>query len=492
VRSAGRRPVNAYDDSRFFAEYVGVRLDPRGPTESLEQAAVRAALEPLDGRRVLDLGCGMGLTARYAAERGAVHVLGIDLASSMLGYARRANAHPRVSYVQAAMDELALRPGRLDIAVSCLALMMSRDPAGLLARLHDWLRPGGRLVCSFVHPCRQAPRVASVWTRAADGRYLARLDDYFAEGERPYQLVEGVAAVQQHRTLATLVNSVLDAGFVIDALDEPQASDEQATLDLRLELSRHAPMVLVVQAHRPSRPRTGAVFSGPVPPGEPSPAGLREGVELPALLALAPPLAGRRVLDLGCGLGQLALACARAGAEVVALDPLAALVAAASARSAHERVRYVHAPTLDLDLVGGTFDVVVSRRFLASVPDLDRLYAAIARRLAPAGAWVFSVEHPYVLAARDGPGWALDESGRAYWVLRDYGFEGERSSVHYRDRPEPLRHHRRLSTHVAHLTAHGLELVRLVEPQPPVAGGEGWAYERTRPALLIARADRRP
>jgi SAM-dependent methyltransferase len=167
-------------------------------------------------------------------------------------------------------------------------------------------------------------------------------------------------------------------------------------------------------------------------------------------------------------------------------------VAAAAARRPHERVRYVHAPELDLDALGGTFDVVVSRRILASVSDVERLYAGVARRLAPGGAFVFSVEHPYVLAPRDGGGWARDEQGRVYWTLRDYGFEGARAGTHYRDRPELLRHHRRLSTHASALAAHGLELVGVVEPQPAAGDADdaAWTYERARPALLIVRADR--
>jgi magnesium-protoporphyrin O-methyltransferase len=46
------------------------------------------ALEPIAGKRVLDVGCGSGLYAVEAASRGAVDVLGIDIAPAMLDLAR--------------------------------------------------------------------------------------------------------------------------------------------------------------------------------------------------------------------------------------------------------------------------------------------------------------------------------------------------------------------------------------------------------------------
>jgi magnesium-protoporphyrin O-methyltransferase len=47
------------------------------------------AVEPIAGKRVLDVGCGSGLYAVEAASRGAVEVLGIDVAPAMLDLARK-------------------------------------------------------------------------------------------------------------------------------------------------------------------------------------------------------------------------------------------------------------------------------------------------------------------------------------------------------------------------------------------------------------------
>jgi len=56
-------------------------------TERLEMAAVLEFLSPVEGKRILDAGCGDGTYSVAAAERGAL-VTGVDLSEDMLAMAR--------------------------------------------------------------------------------------------------------------------------------------------------------------------------------------------------------------------------------------------------------------------------------------------------------------------------------------------------------------------------------------------------------------------
>src|ERR671930_1493712 len=70
-------------------------------------------------------------------------------------------------------------------------------------------------------------------------------------------------------------------------------------------------------------------------------AGWERAMEQPTFLALLPKVAGRRVLDLGCGAGQLAHHLAgRGAAEVIGIDLSERMLALARARWAHPRVTY--------------------------------------------------------------------------------------------------------------------------------------------------------
>ena len=155
--------------------------------------------------------------------------------------------------------------------------------------------------------------------------------------------------------------------------------------------------------------------------------GINAAIEQPGLRALLPELAGRTVLDLGCGDGTLARELARRGAaRVLGADPSGRMLALARARTADPRVRYVQGFAEDLSLRSGCADLVVSSLALHYVADLGLLLDQIARWLRPGGWLVASMEHPLrtaELAHRDDPGAA----GR-------YAAEGRRDQAWYVER----------------------------------------------------------
>jgi SAM-dependent methyltransferase len=126
-----------------------------------------------------------------------------------------------------------------------------------------------------------------------------------------------------------------------------------------------------------------------------------------ALFATAGPLAGRRVLDLGCGTGDLTLMLLELGAQVTALDLSPAMVALARQRAELFRpgstAQWVAAPVEASGLPSGRFDVVLGR-FILHHLDLERAAREISRLLAPGGRAVFlenSGRNPLLMVARD-------------------------------------------------------------------------------------------
>jgi len=115
-----------------------------------------------------------------------------------------------------------------------------------------------------------------------------------------------------------------------------------------------------------------------------------ERLERAAVLDLAGPLAGRDVLDVGCGDGTYAVAAARAGARVTAVDRLAAAVEAARRNAADAAVplELRVADALALPFPGERFDVVLAVTVLCFVPEPRRAVAEMARVLRPGGVLV--------------------------------------------------------------------------------------------------------
>ncbi|HUC47657.1 MAG TPA: class I SAM-dependent methyltransferase, partial [Hyphomicrobiaceae bacterium] len=92
---------NIYDNDEFFAGYSRLPRSTEGLDGAPEWPALQALLPDLRGRRVLDLGCGFGWFCRWARERGAVHIEGIDVSEKMLARARATTGDATITYVRA-------------------------------------------------------------------------------------------------------------------------------------------------------------------------------------------------------------------------------------------------------------------------------------------------------------------------------------------------------------------------------------------------------
>jgi 2-polyprenyl-3-methyl-5-hydroxy-6-metoxy-1,4-benzoquinol methylase len=85
---------NIYDTQTFFDQYSQLDRSVEGLAGAPEWPAQRALLPDPRGLRIVDLGCGFGWFCRWVAERGAAHVLGLDVSEKMLAQAT-ATSSPR-------------------------------------------------------------------------------------------------------------------------------------------------------------------------------------------------------------------------------------------------------------------------------------------------------------------------------------------------------------------------------------------------------------
>ncbi len=244
---------NIYDDPAFFAGYAGLERSVQGLDGAPEWASLRAMLPPMAGLRIVDLGCGTGWFCRWARAEGAAHVLGLDLSERMLAEARADGEG--IAYARADLDALELPEAAFDLVFSSLAFHYVPDFGRLLGAIRRGLAPGGHLVFSIEHPLLMAPR-APGWRREADGRLTWPVDAYLAEGPRETTwFVPGV--VKHHRTLATTLNSLIEAGFAPTRVEEFGPSNEQVAARPEWAKERERPMFLLVSARAPDRDPRG-------------------------------------------------------------------------------------------------------------------------------------------------------------------------------------------------------------------------------------------
>jgi SAM-dependent methyltransferase len=108
--------------------------------------AVLNAADVRAGTRVLDVGCGSGLTLVLAGERGA-HASGIDISPGLLGIARE--RLPAADLREGDMESLPFDADAFDAVLGINAFQFAGDPERALRETARVVRPGGRVVASL-------------------------------------------------------------------------------------------------------------------------------------------------------------------------------------------------------------------------------------------------------------------------------------------------------------------------------------------------------
>jgi SAM-dependent methyltransferase len=201
----------------------------------------------------------------------------------------------------------------------------------------------------------------------------------------------------------------------------------------------------------------------------------------------------RRVLDVGCGEGQISRLAIAGGAQIaIGIDPTWAQVEVAARRSGG--ARYGRAGAGALPFADGAFDAVVACLVFEHIRDVDDAIAEVARVLEPGGRFVFFLNHP--LLQTPNSGWIDDQildPPEQYWRIGPYLVEDESLQEVEKDVFIPFIH-RPLSRYVNALADNGLTLIRMVEPAPPpgfLARADEYAEAASIPRLLLLRTEKR-
>lgn len=201
----------------------------------------------------------------------------------------------------------------------------------------------------------------------------------------------------------------------------------------------------------------------------------------------------RRVLDVGCGDGQVSRLATTLGADVVVgVDPTWNQVRVAAQRGSGH---FARAGAAHLPFGASSFDAVVACLVFEHIRDVDLAIAEVARVLEPGGRFCFFLNHP--LLQTPNSGWIDDQvldPPEQYWRIGPYLVEDETIEEVEKDVFIPFIH-RPLSRYVNAMAANGLFIRRMEEPAPPpgfLARADEYADAATIPRLLFldARKDR--
>lgn len=241
---------NIYDNEIFFTGYRALRTNENNANNLFETPALLSLLPELQGRSVLDLGCGCGDHCAEFVRSGADRVVGVDISSKMLAAAEAENSHPAITYLNMPMESIGGLNDTFDIVVSSLAVHYVEDFRGLAQNVFSLLKPDGLFVFSQENPINTCYSGGDRWTRDEQGNKLhANLSNYSTDGERRSAwFVDGV--IRYHRTFSSVVNTLVEAGFVIERMIEPVPDAEMLEKHPEHRDLLHKPDFLLVRSKK--------------------------------------------------------------------------------------------------------------------------------------------------------------------------------------------------------------------------------------------------
>ncbi len=246
---------SVYDRADFFALYQKLRSNPYSVNEMVEKPTMLALLPDLNGKKVLDMGCGTGEHLCLYLQRGATFAAGMDLSQAMLKQAqteleKQTENRPHFALYHLPMENLSALPqAEFDLVTSSFAFHYVEDFPALLAQIHAKLKPGGELVFSQEHPIVTCHRVGERWEKDENKRQIAyRLNYYREEGARERSWFHQPFKTY-HRTVATILNNLIAAGFRIEHIAEPMLV-QQPQWQVEFKDLQHRPLLFFVKAKK--------------------------------------------------------------------------------------------------------------------------------------------------------------------------------------------------------------------------------------------------
>jgi len=219
---------STYDD--IAAWYGELRRDDSvSLVDSLIIPHILNLLDPIKQLYVCDLACGQGKLSRLLAQQGA-RVLGVDISANLLNLAwEHEKAQPLgITYLQDDAESLSrLSDEEFDGVVCHMALMDISDLAATFQSTFRILKTSGWFAFSITHPCFDSPH--SKWAETSTGAVKREIFEYFEDrfwrSRNPNGIRGQVGAC--HRKLSTYFNLLVQTGFTITGMVEPQGTSEE-------------------------------------------------------------------------------------------------------------------------------------------------------------------------------------------------------------------------------------------------------------------------
>ena len=235
--------------------YGGTALPEYGPL-ALTEKELRL-LPDLQGKKVLELGCGSGHSLAYLWEiRNACELWGLDVSKTQIHFAEELLGEkdiPSRLFISSMDENPGLPENYFDLVISIYALGWTPDLLHTFELIHSYLKPGGVIVFSWEHPVYKSLSLDETIDRYVIDK------SYLHEGPVLDPSFRGVEIIIHHRMISTYLNAMAQSGLVLERIIESGPNEALAReQDYRPEKwysvprACSIPTTFIVKAHKPA------------------------------------------------------------------------------------------------------------------------------------------------------------------------------------------------------------------------------------------------
>lgn len=164
-------------------------------------------------KKVLDLACGSGTFTRNLASWGA-KVIGLDFSKILIEIASKEN--PSIKFCVGDARKIPFKNLQFDIISSSLMVHYVKNIKLLFNEVSRILKKRGLFIFSIHHPISEILKKIEI-----NGKRVFLLMPYFHKNKYTWNMIKGMEMISYHHTFENIINSLNDAGFVIERLLEP-------------------------------------------------------------------------------------------------------------------------------------------------------------------------------------------------------------------------------------------------------------------------------
>lgn len=240
------RGASVYDEEEFYKNFMKRRNRPESPNNIIEKPILLELIGNVDGKRVLDLGCGDAEIGVELLQQGGASYLGVEGSENMTLAAANNLEGTTGQVIHSSMEEWQPQPEQLDLVVSRFALHYIEDLMSVFQKVYNSLVPGGKFVFSVQHPILTS---SSKSAESSGRRTDWIVDNYFNQGERSEPWI-GKKVIKYHRTAEEYFSLLLAAGFVIEDLREGTPRVDNFPSREEYERRMRIPLVLLLSGRK--------------------------------------------------------------------------------------------------------------------------------------------------------------------------------------------------------------------------------------------------